>query len=102
MDTVLERRPKVAQGHAGAEQFAAVAQFSGWNPALGQRSVVEQDGEPFRIQGIGLVGPMGRKSRFHRFTPEWELRSNLRLLCGNRTIKASASLAPVAATRQAP
>ena len=26
---------------------------------------------------------MRRTSRFHRFTPEWELRSNLGFLCGN-------------------
>ena len=26
---------------------------------------------------------MGRRPRFHSFTPEWVLHSNLRLLCGN-------------------
>ena len=64
VDAVLERRAQVAQGHARAEEFTSVTQLAWWNPALGQGSVVQQNGESFGVERIGLVGLTHAPLRF--------------------------------------
>ena len=55
MDAVLLGGPEIAQRHAGAEQFATVAQLARWNPALGKRTVVQQDSEALASRASVLL-----------------------------------------------
>ncbi len=56
VDAVLEGSAQIAQSHAGAQQFALIAQIAGRDPALGEGSIMQQDGESLGVEGIGLVG----------------------------------------------
>jgi hypothetical protein len=56
MNAMLQRRPEIAQRHACAQKLSPVAQFSGRNPALRERTVVQKDGEAPGVKGVGLVG----------------------------------------------
>jgi len=53
---MLERGAEIAQSHPGSQQLALIAEFSRRNPALGQRAVAKQDGEPLGVESVGLVG----------------------------------------------
>jgi hypothetical protein len=52
---MVERGAEIAQGHPGSQQLTLIAQFSGWNPTLGQCPVAQQDGEALGVERIGLV-----------------------------------------------
>src|SRR5579883_2491537 len=57
VDAVLEGSAQIAQSHAGAQQFALIAQIAGRDPALGEGSIMQQDGESLGVEGIGAPLP---------------------------------------------
>ena len=55
VDAVLEGSAQIAQSHA--QQFALIAQIAGRDPALGEGSMMQQDGESLGVEGIGAPLP---------------------------------------------